>query len=452
MQNKKTYISNATIINEGETFNGGVLIQGDRILHVYHGDERPDEHIDMSINAKGNYLLPGVIDDHVHFRDPGLTHKANMRSESKAAIAGGVTSIMDMPNTKPKTTTIEAWNDKMQLASEKCLANYSCYFGASSDNYELLDKLDPKRFCGVKLFMGDSTGNMGVSENYIFEKFFCSTDKIIAVHAEDQEIIRANLSAFSGIDDIPLAKHPEIRNELACHTATSQAIKMAKKCNSRLHILHISTEMEMKLLAHEIDYTVPLIERKITTEACIPHIQFSQLDYMALGALIKVNPAIKKKKHREALRLAIKEDRIDVIATDHAPHTLEEKRGGALKAMSGMPSIQFGLIAMLSLTSKKKSFSMEQVVEKMCHNPAIIYGVEDRGFIREGYKADLVLVSPTDMYKVEDKDVLSSCGWTPMKKVRMTWKVEKTFVNGRLVYNNGEIDESLMGEELSFSR
>ena len=403
---------------------------------------------DETIDATGCCLLPGIIDDHVHFRDPGLTHKADIFTESRAAAAGGVTSIMDMPNTQPLTTTLDALEQKFDLLNEKCIVNHSCYFGATNNNYTEFSKLDKHRVCGIKLFMGSSTGNMLVDKSNSLLNIFNGTDMLIATHCESQEIIKKNTEyykeMFRNAPEIPISKHPNIRSAAACYSSSQLAIRMASLAGARLHVLHVSTANELQLFSD-----APLEDKHITAEACIAHLLYRQQDYKELGTRIKCNPSIKKQADRDALRNAVNTGVIDVIATDHAPHLLSEKEGGALKAMSGMPMIQFSLVSMLEL-AEKGIFSIETIVEKMCHAPAQIYGICNRGYIREGYQADLVLVSHGERWEVNTENILSKCCWSPLEGNSFRWKVEKTFANGHLIYSDGQVDDTYRGEELRF--
>ena len=410
---KRTLIHNATIVNEGRSVQGSVVIEGDRIAEVLTYGKKLSVPCDETIDATGCCLLPGVIDDHVHFRDPGLTHKADILTESRAAAAGGVTSIMDMPNTNPLTTTLSALEQKFDLLNEKCIVNHSCYFGATNNNYTEFNQLDKHRVCGIKLFMGSSTGNMLVDKTNSLLNIFNGTDMLIATHCESQEIIKKNTEyykkMFSDAPEVPISKHPNIRSSAACYASTELAVRMASLAGARLHVLHVSTAKELQLFSD-----IPLEEKHITAEACVAHLLYRQQDYKELGTRIKCNPSIKKQADRDALRNAVNTGVIDVIATDHAPHLLSEKEGGALKAMSGMPMIQFSLVSMLEL-AEKGIFSIETIVEKMCHAPVQIYGICDRGYVREGYKADLVLVSHGDRWEVNSENILSKCGWSPLE-------------------------------------
>jgi dihydroorotase len=448
----RTLIQHAVIVNEGRRTEGSVVIEGEKIAEVLTGGQSPSQPCEVVIDAQGGYLLPGVIDDHVHFRDPGLTHKADIYTESQAAVAGGVTSVMDMPNTNPQTTTLEAWNEKMERMAEKSLVNYACYFGATHTNYTDFGKLDPHRVCGIKLFMGSSTGNMLVDRMDSLQRIFNGTDLLIAAHCEDQYIIDRNTAAYkekygygAGKDtDVPLRYHPEIRSAEACYRSSELAVRLAKEANARLHVLHISTGQELELFEDK-----PLAEKKITAEACVPHLLFTADDYDTFGARIKCNPAIKAEPNRSLLRDAVNSNRIDVIATDHAPHLPAEKEGGALKAMSGMPMIQFSLVSMLDL-AEKGVFTIEKIVEKMCHAPAQLYQIRNRGYIRPGYQADLVMVSRHDRMPLRMGVIYSKCQWSPLEDATFQWSVEKTFVNGHLVYNGHQPDEAYRGQALCF--
>ncbi len=445
---KRIWIKNARIVNEGQTLHGSVVIENEVIAEVLADGVEPAQPCTEVIDAQGCFLLPGVIDDHVHFRDPGLTHKADMLTESTAAAAGGVTSFMDMPNTNPQTTTVEAWEAKMADAATKSVVNYSFYFGATNDNADVLPTLDKTRVCGVKLFMGASTGNMLVDRMDTLRNIFANAGMLIATHCEDSAIINANAAACREQygKDAPIQCHPQIRSTEACLQSSRLAVQLAKETDARLHIMHISTADELALLEDK-----PLSEKKITAEACVSHLYFCDEDYNTLGARIKCNPSIKSATDREALRRALTDGRIDVIGTDHAPHLLSEKNGGALKAVSGMPMIQFSLVAVMELI-REGVLSIEQLVQKMCHAPAELYQVQGRGFIRPGYQADLVLVNPDNEWEVTSDCILSKCGWSPMEGQHFHAQVEKTFVNGDLVYSNGQVDGSHRGQALRFER
>ena len=445
---KTTWIKNALIVNEGETYSGSVVISGETIAEVIKGDNLPTIPFNEKIDANGCYLLPGVIDDHVHFRDPGLTHKADIHTESMAAAAGGVTSYMDMPNTNPQTTTLEALDNKFKDAATKSIVNYSFYFGATNNNADLLPLLDKQKVCGVKLFMGASTGNMLVDRMETLKNIFSNAGMLIATHCEDQNIITAQANAYKEKygEDPDIKYHPEIRSEEACYQSSKLAVQLAKETGARLHILHISTAKELTLLENK-----PLNDKKITAEACVSHLFFSSQDYETYGARVKCNPSIKTPADRDALREALTNNLIDVIGTDHAPHLLSEKEGGALKAVSGMPTIQFSLTAVMELVHQG-IISIEQLVQKMCHAPASLYQIAKRGFIRPGYQADLVLINPNKEWTVTTDCLLSKCGWSPMEGQTFHSKVEKTFVNGNLVYADNQVNALHRGQALSFAR
>ena len=445
---KRTWIHHATIVNEGRSFTGSVVIEGEQISEVLEGDACPSSVCDEEIDAHGWFLLPGVIDDHVHFRDPGLTHKADMAPETAAAAAGGVTSFMDMPNCNPQTTTLEALDRKFADAATKCVVNYSFYFGATNNNADLLARLDKTHVCGVKLFMGASTGNMLVDRMDTLRKIFSEAGMLIATHCEDQHIIRRNTELFKEKygEDPDVCFHPMIRSEEACWESSSLAVRLAKETGARLHILHVSTARELELLENK-----PLHEKRITAEACVSHLFFCDEDYKTLGTRIKCNPSIKTRHDRDALRAALRTDLIDVIGTDHAPHLLSEKQGGALKAVSGMPTLQFSLASIYELVHEGV-LSMEQLVQKMCHAPAELFRIKNRGYIRPGYQADLVLLNPNREWTVTPDCIESKCGWSPMEGRTFHGKVEKTFVNGTLVYADGKVDKTHRGQALVFER
>ena len=445
---KRIWIHHAVIVNEGKKFNGSVVIEGEKIAEVLEGDCRPAAPCDVEIDAEGKYLIPGVIDDHVHFRDPGLTHKADMGTETAAAAAGGVTSFMDMPNCNPQTTSIEALNNKFEYAATKCVVNYSFYFGATNNNTDQLALLDKTHVCGVKVFMGASTGNMLVDRMESLKKIFANAGMLVATHCEDQNIIRQNTELFKQKygDDPDVTYHPLIRNEEACYQSSSLAVKLAKETGARLHILHISTARELELFEDK-----PLNEKQITAEACVSHLFFCDEDYKTLGTRIKCNPSIKTRADRDALRKALSSHKIDVIGTDHAPHLLSEKAGGALKAVSGMPTLQFSLVSIYELVHEG-ILSIEQLVEKMCHAPAQLYQIHHRGFIRPGYQADLVILDPNHEWEVTKDCIQSKCGWSPMEGRHYHAKVDKTFVNGDVVYADGKVDTEHRGQALCFDR
>jgi dihydroorotase len=439
-------IKSATIVNEGKQFEADVLIKNNRIEKIADSISAPDMQV---IDGSGKLLIPGLIDDQVHFREPGVTYKADIYTESRAAVAGGITSFMEMPNTKPNALTQTLLEDKYQLAAKKSIANYSFYMGASNDNLEEVLKTNPRNVCGVKVFMGSSTGNMLVDEKSTLEGLFSEVGMLIATHCEDEKTIRANeakaLEEYG--ENVPIEKHPEIRSAEACFLSSSLAVDLAKKYNTRLHILHLSTAGEMDLFNNDI----PLKDKRITAEACIHHLWFSDEDYAQKGTLIKWNPAVKTAADREAILQAVLDDRIDVIATDHAPHTWEEKQNTYFNAPSGGPLVQHGLVAMLELVKQGK-ISVEKVVEKMCHNPAILFNVKDRGFIREGYYADLVLVDPHSPWTVDKSNILAKCGWSPFTGQEFSAQVDTTWVNGNIVYKNNSIVEGALGARLVFDR
>ena len=443
-------IKDATIINNGESQKGSLLINGDRIERVAYGD-CPQELTELAnevIDAKGLWLIPGAIDDQVHFREPGLTHKADIASESRAAVAGGITSFMDMPNTNPQTTTIENINWKFDRAAETSLANYSFYIGATNNNIDELLKADFSRICGVKLFLGSSTGNMLVNENSTLNRIFSEVDAIIAIHSEAEEVIKRNREFYVGKygEDLPVKFHPLIRDAEACYASTAKAVELATRHNARLHVLHISTAKELTLLEDK-----PLREKRITSEVCTHHLYFDDRDYKKYGNLIKWNPSIKSQADRDALRDGFNRNLIDIVATDHAPHLPSEKEGNCLKAASGGPLIQFTLLVLFEM-AKAGIFKVETIVEKSAHAPALLYGIKERGYIKEGYFADLVLVNPNRPYTVDSSNILSKCGWSPFMGHTFPCSIEKTFVNGALVYNNGTIIEKQgNAKELVFS-
>lgn len=439
-------ILNANIVNESKVFQGDVLIRNERIEKV--GTGLQSEKADKIIDAKGKYLLPGSIDDQVHFREPGLTHKANIYTESRAAVAGGVTSFMEMPNTLPPTFTQSLLEDKYQIAAKNSLANYSFYIGASNDNLDEILKTDASKVCGLKIFMGSSTGNLLVDDPAVLEKIFSSVPFLIASHCEHEPTIRRNTEEFKNKygEDLPMDYHPLIRSEEACYKSSSFAINLAKKHGTRFHVLHISTAKETLLF----DDKTPLEKKKITSEACIHHLWFNDSDYKRLGTNIKWNPAIKTALDQKAIMIAVLSDYIDVIATDHAPHTAEEKRNTYFKAPSGGPLIQHSVVAMLEFFHRGE-ISIENIVKKMCHNPAILFRVRERGFIREGYYADLTLVDPNDPWQVSQDNILSKCGWSPFEGQTFKSKITHTIVSGHLAYENGILNENRLGKRLLFN-
>ncbi|MGB1932764.1 MAG: dihydroorotase, partial [Flavobacteriales bacterium] len=434
-----TLIRNALIINEGKIFLADVFIQNGLIAQI---GQSLDVQADKSIDAEGKYLLPGIIDDQVHFREPGLTHKAELYTESKAAVAGGITSFMEMPNTKPQTLTQELLEQKYQRAKEVSLANYSFFMGASNDNLEEVLKTDPKNVGAIKIFMGSSTGNMLVDDKSVLENIFEKSKMLIAVHCEDEATIQQNTAHYKSIygEDVPIEMHPKIRSDEACYKSSSMAIELAKKHDTRLHVFHLSTAKEMELFRNDI----PLEEKRITAEVCIHHLWFDDSQYADKGTHIKWNPAVKSKADKEAIFQALLDDRIDIIATDHAPHTLEEKNNTYFNAPSGGPLVQHALVAMLELYHQGK-IRLEKIVEKMCHAPAICFQVENRGFIREGYAADLVLVEIDNPWEVNKDNILYKCAWSPFEGNTFKSRVTHTWVNGHLAYQNGTFDESQKG-------
>jgi dihydroorotase len=448
MKESKTLIKNAKIVNEGHIFEGDVLIIGEKIskIDTSISSKCADTKI---IDAEGNYLIPGAIDDQVHFREPGLTHKANIETESRAAVAGGITSFIEMPNTNPQTTTIEKLNEKFKVASQSAHANYSFMFGGTNDNLEEIKKIDPKQVAGLKLFLGSSTGNMLVDNPEVLEQIFSSTNLVISVHCEDEATIKANTAKYIEEfgEDIPIKYHPKIRSEEACYISSSKAIELAKKTGARLHVFHLSTAKETKLFNNNI----PLKDKKITAEVCIHHLWFNDLDYDKKGTLIKWNPAVKTKNDQEQLLKALLDDRIDVIATDHAPHTIEEKNNIYTKAPSGGPLVQHALPALLEM-HHKELISIEKIVEKMCHNPAILFNIEKRGYIKEGYYADLVLVDLNQPWTVNKSNILYKCGWSPFEGNTFKSRISHTFVNGHLAYNNFKVNDVRNAKQLTFNR
>lgn len=443
-------IHHATIINEGESFLGSVIIKNDKIHRIFR-NEIPEQLIrecQQVIDASGLYLMPGVIDDQVHFRDPGLTHKGDIFSESCAAVAGGVTSYMEMPNTKPQTVTLDAWEQKNELAAIKSVANFAFYLGATNENIDELKKAYPKRTCGIKIFMGASTGNMLVDNQRTLQQIFAEVDMLIATHCEKEEIIRNNINQYTQKfgEYIPIHHHPLIRSAEACYQSSAQAVKLADKYGARLHVLHLSSAREMALFDAK-----PISDKKITGEVCVHHLWFSDEDYTRLDARIKWNPAIKTVYDRQALREALHAGKLDVVATDHAPHLLNEKQGGCLQAASGGPLVQHSLQVMMEL-AKQGVFSKEFVVEKMCHAPANLFHVEQRGFIREGYFADCVLLNPDKSHTVSSENIVYKCGWSPFEGQKFSISIEKTFVNGKIVFEHEKVNEKARGMQLQFNR
>ncbi|MCB0446899.1 MAG: dihydroorotase [Gelidibacter sp.] len=448
MKAKTVLIKNAKIVNEGSIMEGDILIEGELIKEVSDSISAKSSDV-VVIDVEGNYVLPGVIDDQVHFREPGLTHKATIETESRAAIAGGITSFIEMPNTFPQTTTIEKLEEKFDIASKTSHANYSFMFGGTNDNLEEILKVDPKTVAALKLFLGSSTGNMLVDNPEVIEKIFSSTKLLIAVHCEDEATIRENLEIHLKKygNDIPMECHPIIRSEEACYLSSSKAIELAKKTGARLHVFHLSTGKETKLFSNK----TPLKDKKITAEVCIHHLWFSDADYKEKGTLIKWNPAVKTAHDRDELWKALLDDRIDVIATDHAPHTLHEKKNVYTEAPSGGPLVQHALVAMLEAYHKEK-ISLEKIVEKMCHNPAILFQIEKRGYIKPGYYADLVIVDMNSPWTVKKENILYKCGWSPFEGVSFKSRITHTFVNGSLVYKNFKFMDVKAAKRLIFNR
>jgi len=445
---KKVLIKNAQIVNEGKVTKGDVLMEGDRIAEISVSISAKSAETKI-IDADGCYLLPGMIDDQVHFREPGLTHKATIETESKAAVAGGITSFIEMPNTVPQATTIDLLEQKFARAAETSWANYSFMFGGTNDNLEEILKVDKNKVAGLKLFLGSSTGNMLVDDPVVLEKIFSKTDLLISAHCEDEATIKSNLEKFQSEfgDDIPVSYHPVIRSAEACYISSSKAIELAKKTGARLHVFHISTEKETQLFSKK----KKLADKKITAEVCVHHLWFTKEDYAEKGTQIKWNPAIKTQKDKDGLWKALLEDRIDVIATDHAPHTLEEKDNIYTKAPSGGPLVQHALVALLEMYHKDV-ISLEKIVEKTAHNPAILFEIKDRGFIRKGYKADLVLVDLNAPWTVNDENILYKCGWSPFEGTTFKSRVTHTLVNGVLAYENLKFPNRTHGERLTFNR
>jgi len=445
-----TIINNATIVNEGRQHVGAVVIDGEYIIDILPKPLEDTSHFENVVDATDLYLLPGVIDDHVHFREPGLTYKADIATESRTAAAGGVTSFMDMPNTNPPTTTIERLEEKFNIGAESSRVNYSFFFGATNSNHHEMVALDPGYVPGIKVYMGSSTGDMLVDDNHALHRLFADARLLIMAHCEDQSIIQANIEQFrkkyKGQNDFPVRYHSRIRSTEACYASTSKAIELARHTDARLHIAHVSTARELELFSDETDVS----QKQITAEVVIGHLMFSTEDYDHLGARIKCNPSVKTLEDREALREALTQGVIDIVATDHAPHLIREKEGGALHAASGMPMIQFSLVSMLELVDQGY-LTIERVVELMSHNPATLFRIDRRGFIRKGYFADLVLVDPTANWQVLSGRYFTKCGWTPMDERTFKWKVRRTFVNGQTAYADGIVVDGVRGQALRFN-
>jgi dihydroorotase len=439
-------LKNGKLVNEGRVYEADLLIKGDRIELI--GTDLSSDLAEV-IDLNGSYVFPGVIDDQVHFREPGLTHKGDIASESRAALAGGITSFMEQPNTNPQTVTIERLEEKMAMGAASSYANYSFLFGGTNDNLEELKRLDPKATSGVKLFLGSSTGNMLVDDEKVIEGIFKATPLVISAHCEDEGTISKNLEAAKEQygEAIPMGMHSEIRSAEACYLSSSRAIELAKQTGARLHVFHLSTAIETALFTNDI----PLSEKKITAEVCLHHLWFSQEDYKEKGSLIKWNPAVKSAQDREGLWDALLDDRIDIVATDHAPHTIEEKNNTYLTAPSGGPLVQHSLVGMMQ-KYEQGLISLEQIVQKMCHNPAILFDITDRGYLREGYYADITVVAPNSKWMVSKENIAYKCGWSPFEGVEFSNRVTHTFVNGHLGYQNGEFSKQRNAKRLQFNR
>ena len=443
---KSILIKNAQIVNEGKIFAGDVLVKNQRIERI---DTSIDTKADLEIDATGQYLLPGIIDDQVHFREPGLTHKSDLYTEPRSAVAGGTTTFMEMPNTKPNALTQRLLQDKYDIAAQKSLANYSFFMGASNDNVEEVLKTDTKTVCGVKIFMGSSTGNMLVDNRQTLDNLFSKVPMLIATHCEDEATIRRNSAVYKEKygENVPIRFHPEIRNEEGCYISSSMAIELAKKHNTRLHILHISSKGEIPLFRNDI----PLEQKRITAEVCVHHLYFNASQYDTLGTQIKCNPAVKSADHQAALFQALLDDRFDIIATDHAPHTWEEKQGTYFNAPSGVPLVQHSLNVMLEFYQQGR-ISLEKIVHKMSHAPAICFEIEKRGYIREGYFADLILVDLEKQWQVSKDNIHYKCNWSPFEGHTFKGNVESTIVSGHLAYHQGVFNESVKGQRITFDR
>ncbi len=445
----KILIKNATIVNEGRSYKGNLMIKGELIAAIGEIDDTditPDTKI---IDASGLLLIPGIIDDHVHFREPGLTHKGDIHTESIAAAAGGITSFMDMPNTLPRTISTDILEEKYRLGSESSVINYSFYIGATNTNLDEVMKTDPEEVCGIKLFMGSSTGNMLIADEKALDELFKKATIPVAAHCEDEQTIRKNTETYREKygEEVPFGFHPAIRSREACFISSSHAVNLAKKYNTRLHILHLSTADELKLFRSDI----PLTQKRITGEVCVHHLWFDESAYEDLGALVKWNPAIKTKYDRDALTDAVNKSLVDIIATDHAPHTLSEKKNSYFRSPSGGPLVQHSLVAMMELWHRKV-LSLEKIVEMMCHNPAILFNIRKRGFIREGYKADLCLVDSSNPWTVSNENILYKCKWSPFEGMSFKSKIIRTIVNGTIVFDDGVINEDYRGQRLKFDR
>ena len=446
---KKRVIYNGIIVNENRRYEGYVIIEGTRISSVEAGKFTGDtEEYDSVTDAREGYIVPGVIDDQVHFREPGLTHKGDIHSESRAAVAGGVTSYMEMPNTQPTTTTLDALAWKHETAAARSLANYSFYLGATNTNFDVIEKADLRKVCGIKVFMGSSTGNMLVDSQEMLVRLFSSSPLLIATHCEEESVIRENLKRYKALygDRLSASVHPAIRSAEACYASTAKAVELAHKYGGRLHVLHLSTRRETELFDAR-----PVQAKTATCEVCVHHLWFTDADYAEKGNLIKWNPAVKTQADRDGLREALKKGRIDVVATDHAPHTLEEKRRPYLEAPSGGPLVQHSLTAMMDM-AEQGIFTPETVVEKMAHTPARLFNIRERGFLRPGYFADIAVVARKEPWTVTSENILYKCGWSPFEGHTFSSRVTHTFVNGTPVYDNGVLDEEFRGMALEFDR
>ena len=446
----RTLIKGGRIVNEGACFEGSIVIDGEQIAEILKSGQHPETPVDQTIDASGCYVLPGIIDTHVHFREPGMTEKADIESESRAAAAGGVTSYFEMPNTAPQTTTIEALDDKFQRAAKTSHVNYTFFFGATNDNVSLFDKLDVHRIPGIKLFMGSSTGNMLVDRDEVLNRIFASARLPIMAHCEDTAIINRNMEEAKKAwgDDPQVSLHALIRSEEACLASTTKAVDLAKKHKARLHVAHVSTAEELELFP-PVSLSSNKVAANITAEATVGHLFFTMMDHERLGARIKVNPAIKSPVDQFMLRQALNDGRITTIATDHAPHLLSQKEGGCAKAASGMPMVQFSLPTMLELVDQNV-LTIERLVQLMAHNPALLFEVRQRGFIRKGYQADLAIVRPKSPWTVTSEVIESKCGWSPMEGHTFQWRVEQTICNGHIIYNKGVVDRQYIGQPLTF--
>ena len=445
---KKILIKNGHIVNNGKILKKDILISGERIEKISKKILN-EENLYKTVDAKGKYILPGLIDDQVHFREPGFPQKGNIASESRAAVAGGVTSYIEMPNTFPQTISLEALDEKFEIASKSSWANYSFMFGGTNENFQILKELDQRKVAGLKLFLGSSTGNMIVDNKEVLRIFFSNTDLPISVHCEDEKTIKKNLNYYQNLygDNIPISLHPKIRSDEACYSSSSMAINLARETGARLHVFHLSTSRETKLFSNSLH----LKDKKITAEVCIHHLWFNDKDYKRLGSKIKWNPAIKTKNDQDSLWRALNDDRIDIIASDHAPHTLKEKNNGYLKSPSGGPLVQHTLLALITCFRKGK-ITLEKIVEKACHNPAILFKIKDRGFIKENFFADLVIIDLNGTQKVTKENIYYKCGWSPFEEIEFLGKINSTWVNGKCVFENGNFHKKPNSKQLIFNR